>query len=120
MSLEGFYLYLEKFKIGNDPGTTKAASYESDVIVKDASQGVERKANISMNEPIKYGGYTFYQASYSLEDGRPPVSVFSVNFDPGRQIKYWGSLIMVLGILVMFYMNPQYLSLLFKRKGQPK
>ncbi|MFM8314376.1 MAG: cytochrome c biogenesis protein ResB, partial [Deltaproteobacteria bacterium] len=115
-----FYLYLEKFKIGNDPGTTKAASYESDVIVKDASQGVERKANISMNEPIKYGGYTFYQASYSLEDGRPPVSVFSVNFDPGRQIKYWGSLIMVLGILVMFYMNPQYLSLLFKRKGQPK
>lgn len=115
-----FYIYLEKFKIGTDPGTTKAASYQSDVIVKDPATGVEKKANISMNEPLKYGGYTFYQASYSIEEGRPPVSVFSVNFDPGRQIKYWGSLMMCLGIVVMFYMNPQYLALIFKRKEQTR
>ena len=115
-----FYIFLEKFKIGTDPGTTKAASYESDVIVKDVPNAAEKKANISMNEPLKYGGYTFYQASYSIEEGRPPVSVFSVNFDPGRQIKYWGSLIMILGILVMFYMNPHYFSLIFTRKRQPQ
>jgi hypothetical protein len=115
-----FYIFLEKFKIGNDPGTMKAASYQSDVMVKDVPNAVDKKANISMNEPLKYGGYTFYQASYSIEEGRPPVSVFSVNFDPGRQIKYWGSLIMVLGILVMFYMNPHYFGLIFTRKRQPK
>ena len=115
-----FYIFLEKFKIGTDPGTTKAASYESDVIVKDPTSGVDRRANISMNEPLKYGGYTFYQASYSMEEGKPPVSVFAVNFDPGRQIKYWGSLIMCLGILVMFYMNPHYLALIFKRKEQSR
>lgn len=115
-----FYLFLEKFKIGTDPGTSKAASYESDVIAKDPKDGVEKRANISMNEPFKYGGYTFYQASYALEDGKPPVSVFAVNFDPGRQIKYLGSLIMVFGILMMFYMNPHYLALIFKRKGQQK
>lgn len=115
-----FYLYLEKFKIGTDPGTTKAASYASDVVVKDPTKGVEQRANISMNEPLKYGGYTFYQASYSMEEGKPPVSVFAVNFDPGRQIKYLGSLIMCLGILVMFYMNPHYLALIFKRKEQSR
>ncbi len=115
-----FSIFLEKFKIGTDPGTTKAASYESDVVVKDPSNGTEQKANISMNEPLKYGGYTFYQASYSIEEGRPPVSVFSVNFDPGRMIKYLGSLIMCLGILTMFYMNPHYLSLIFKRKEQSR
>ena len=115
-----FFVYLEKFKIGTDPGTNKAASYESDVIIKDASIGVEKRANISMNEPLKYGGYTFYQASYALEEGRPPVSVFAVNFDPGRQIKYLGSILLVLGILVMFYMNPHYMALIFKRKEQQK
>ncbi len=115
-----FNIFLEKFKIGTDPGTTKAATYESDVIVKDLKNSVEPKANISMNEPMKYGGYTFYQASYSLEEGRPPVSVFAVNFDPGREIKYLGSLIMVLGILTMFYMNPHYLSLIFKKKEPPR
>jgi hypothetical protein len=115
-----FFIFLEKFNIGTDPGTTKAASYQSDVIVKDTQNGVEKKADISMNEPLKYGGYTFYQASYSMEEGRPPVSVFAVNFDPGRQIKYLGSIIMIAGILIMFYMNPHYFALVFKRKGHPK
>lgn len=103
-----FQLRLEKFTMGTDPGTTKAASYESRVVVKDEANGVERKALISMNEPLHYGGYTFYQASYQMEEGRPPLSVFSVNYDPGRVVKYAGSLVMVLGIIVMFWLNPHY------------
>lgn len=107
-----FSIYLEKFTIGNDPGTTKAASYQSDVIVKDIET---KKALISMNEPLKWGGYTFYQASYQLDEERP-LSILAVNKDPGRFIKYLGCLIMVLGILVMFYRNPHYLNMLFGRK----
>jgi hypothetical protein len=103
-----FALRLDRFHIGTDPGTRKAASYESMVTVQDKGISVGDSTKISMNEPLHYGGYTFYQASYSLEAGRPPVSVFSVNFDPGRWIKYLGSLILVLGISLMFYMNPQY------------
>lgn len=113
-----FQIFLEKFTVGNDPGTRKAASYESDVRVKDpASAKATDLQKISMNEPLKYGGYTFYQASYSMEEGRPPISIFSVNFDPGRTIKYLGSLIMVLGIALMFYMNPHYWSKIFVRKA---
>jgi hypothetical protein len=114
-----FQLFLEKFTIGTDPGTTKAATYESDVRVKDPAAAAKAdKVKISMNEPLKHGGYTFYQASYQLEEGSPPVSIFSVNFDPGRTIKYLGSLIMVLGISLMFYMNPHYWNKILGRKKE--
>jgi len=111
-----FPLFLKKFTVGNDPGTQKAATYESEVMVKDASQGVEKNVVISMNEPLVHGGYTFYQASYQLREGQPPISVFAVNWDPGRWIKYLGSLFMVLGASLMFYMNPHYWDILFGRK----
>ena len=69
-----------------------------------------------MNEPLVHGGYTFYQASYQMQEGRPPVSIFAVNYDPGRRVKYGGSILMVLGILVMFYMNPHYWNILLGSK----
>jgi hypothetical protein len=112
-----FSLFLQKFTVGMDPGTTKAAAYESNVVVKNAPDGQEIKALISMNEPLKYGGYTFYQASYQAEEGKPPVSVFSVNHDPGRPVKYAGTLIMVLGIISMFWMNPHYWGIILGRGG---
>jgi hypothetical protein len=103
-----FQLYLDKFTMGTNPGTNTAASFISNVTVKDPKENKDHTAVISMNEPLKYGGYYFYQASYQLAPGQPPVSVFAVNFDPGRILKYLGSLIMTLGIGLMFYMNPQY------------
>jgi cytochrome c biogenesis protein ResB len=112
-----FQLKLNRFHIGMDPGTRKAASYESLVTVQQGGQSIGEATKISMNEPLHYGGYTFYQASYSLEEGRPPVSVFSVNYDPGRWIKYLGSLILVLGIALMFYMNPHYWDKIFGRRA---
>ena len=68
---------------------------------------------ISMNEPLKYAGYTLYQASFSKEEGRPPLSIFSVNRDAGRWLKYLGSLTIVLGAALMFWMNPHYWAILF-------
>jgi hypothetical protein len=58
---------------------------------------------ISMNEPMKHKGLTFYQASFQEEDGRPIASIFSVNHDPGRFLKYLGSLIMSLGIVLLMW-----------------
>jgi hypothetical protein len=111
-----FKIFLQKFTMGTDPGTSKAATYESDVTVRDRVNGVDKVAKISMNEPLKYGGYYFYQASYQMEEGRPPVSVFSVNYDPGRWLKYLGAIVMVLGILTMFYMNPHYWDKILGKK----
>lgn len=55
---------------------------------------------IYMNEPLKYGGYTFYQSSYQIQPNAPALSIFSVNKDPGRVLKYLGSLILCAGIII--------------------
>ncbi len=115
-----FRLRLNKFTMGTNPGTNKAASYESDVQVEDPANSSAPAAHISMNEPLYYGGYTFYQASYQLREGQPPLSVFSVNRDPGRWVKYGGSLVMVLGILLMFYFNPHYWNILLGQGRKKK
>mgnify|MGYP003348934206 FL=1 len=84
-------------------GTTRPKTYASDVEFEG------QKFTISMNEPLHHKGYTFYQASYEADlDGTPKYSVLSVNLDPGRRIKYLGSLMTVLGIVSMFYFKPVY------------
>ena len=109
-----FSVFLRKFRVHVNPGTEKASAYESDVVVVENNKSV-REATISMNAPLTYGGYTFYQASYQVQEGQPPVSVFAVNRDPGRWVKYLGSSLIVLGIIVMFALNPHYWSILFSR-----
>jgi hypothetical protein len=97
----GFDIVLKKFEVGRYPGTMRAASYSSLVSVPELGERL-----IAMNEPLKFKGYTFYQASFSEdEQGRPQASVLSVNRDPGRWIKYLGSLIVVSGIIHLFYMR---------------
>lgn len=94
-----FPIKLNKFTVGKYEGTEKAASYESDVEVPGVGE-----TKISMNEPLYHEGFTFYQASFEKnERGEPVVSVLSVNHDPGRWIKYLGSLLIVLGSIVLFY-----------------
>lgn len=99
----GFELKLKNFEVGYYEGTKRAKSYSSEV-------EVEGKTHvISMNEPLHHGGFTFYQASYETDDdGKPVMSVLSVNYDPGRAVKYLGSLMIVLGIISMFYFRPKY------------
>ncbi len=99
----GFKLKLRDFRVDYYPGTSRPASFESDVTLKDDSRGVIRDATISMNKPLVYRGFHIYQSGYSLEEGRPEVSIFAVGKDPGVPLKYLGALIMVLGILLMFY-----------------
>ena len=104
-----FDLELKKFKLGLDPGTQKPASYASDVDYTDLEKGTKRPATIGMNEPLHYRGYTIYQASYSAGPDGKYTSVFSVGRDPGLIVKYGGALIMVLGIIFMFWFkNPAW------------
>lgn len=95
----GFNLELVDFRIKKYQGSEKAKSYESLVRVQD------KEILISMNEPLKYNGWTFYQSSFEPSEtgGEPVVSILSVNKDPGRLLKYAGSLLIVLGVILLFY-----------------
>ncbi len=104
-----FVIHLAKFHLGLDPGTDKPASYASDIFYIDPEKGIQVPANISMNQPLHFMGYTVFQASYQpLPDGKY-ISVFSVGRDPGIWLKYGGAIVMVLGIIFMFWFkNPAW------------
>jgi hypothetical protein len=100
----GFVMALKKFKMGTYGGSQLPSSYESTVVIDNKNEQV-----ISMNEPFKFKGYTIYQSSFETnEKGEPTTSIFSVNYDPGRPIKYAGALCIVCGIAIMFYWKPRY------------
>ncbi|MBY0384402.1 cytochrome c biogenesis protein ResB, partial [bacterium] len=95
-----FDMYLKNFEVGRYQGTMRAASYQSLVYLTDEN----REVLISMNEPLQHKGFTFYQASFQEDSmGRPIASVLSVNYDPGRWVKYLGSLLIVFGAIHLFY-----------------
>lgn len=99
----GFKLTLRDFRIEHYPGTERPASFESDVTLKDDMRGVVKDVKISMNEPLDYRGYKIYQSGYNLAEGQPEISVFAVGKDPGVPLKYLGIIVMVIGIMTMFY-----------------
>ncbi|MBC6415993.1 MAG: cytochrome c biogenesis protein ResB [Bdellovibrionales bacterium] len=100
-----FELKLLDFRIDNYQGSEKAKSYESEVQLSNGERFV-----ISMNEPLKYKGWTFYQSSFvpPKESDTSYRSILSVNRDPGRTLKYMGSLFVVMGILLLFYRRKFY------------
>lgn len=95
----GFDLELLDFKMLKYQGSDKAKSYESKVRFNNQT------TVISMNEPLKYKNWVFYQSSFepSKEGKEPTVSILSVNRDPGRFLKYFGSALIVAGIILLFY-----------------
>ncbi len=102
----GFQIKLKDFMIDKDPGTEKPASFKSNVTLKDVSRGIERDVTIQMNQPLIYRGFKVYQSAYQLVKGRPDISIFTVARDPGLLFKYAGAIILVGGILLLFYVKP--------------
>lgn len=100
-------LRLDRFEIERYEGSMSPKSYSSRVTLVDASRPEQEQKRflISMNEPLETDGLTFYQASYEDAMPRPVTSIFSVNQDPGRGLKYFGSLLIVLGSILLFAMK---------------
>lgn len=101
-----YKLALDRFHMKKNPGTNTPASYESFVSLFDPrNTTASSEHHIYMNNPLKYDDLTFYQSSYYQVAPNEFASVLSVNYDPGRPIKYFGSLILVLGSLWHFIIN---------------
>jgi hypothetical protein len=61
-----------------------------------------------MNEPLEHHGFTVYQSSYEELPNGKYASVFSINRDPGRALKYLGSLILCFGIIAFTVMRSRW------------
>ncbi|MBX3169736.1 MAG: cytochrome c biogenesis protein ResB [Candidatus Eremiobacteraeota bacterium] len=95
-----FPVRLKDFQMDMDPGTNSPAAFKSEVEVEGQSYLIQ------MNEPLVKGGYKFFQSSYSEVPGQPTYSIFTVSKDPGIGLKYLGSIMVVVGIAIMFLTRP--------------
>jgi hypothetical protein len=101
----GFGIHLDDFREETYPGVTLAASFESHVRVSPA-EGDDFPVRIYMNHPLKYEGYTFFQASFQRNAAGQEVTILSVARDPGMRVSFIGYCILVLGLLLIFFAKP--------------
>jgi hypothetical protein len=103
--LIGFGLKLVDFRREMNPGKSGNAAFSSVVRVVDETLGLDEQREVSMNEPLTHNHLTFYQSGFDDAGHGKEASTFSVAHDPGRTMKYAGSLMICAGIAIMFYMR---------------
>lgn len=101
-----FMLQLKDFRKIDYPGTTNPASFESDVTLVDQAKGVKIDRTIKMNEPLDYAGWRIFQSSYLQDPQYGEASVFTVAKNPGIGLTYAGLLILLIGVVLLFYIQP--------------
>ena len=92
-----FEIELKDFEKIMHPGTEIAKSFSSEVYLNE--NDISKRFLIEMNAPLRYNGYTFYQASYFEYQGKE-FSIFAVVKNYGRLFPYISSIIMCIGVLI--------------------
>lgn len=109
-----FAVLLEKFTHEKYPGTNTPKRFASDVSIRQGKESFN--FNISMNNPLRHQGYTFFQSSFgNTKEGRD-LTVLQVVRNPGAWIPYVSVLVMSLGLLWHFGVG--LFNFLLSRKRQ--
>ncbi len=101
-----FSLKLKDFRKVDYPGTENPMAFESDVILGDAATRFSMEKTISMNKPLDYKGYRIFQASYMQDETYGEGSVFSIAKNPGIRLIYPGAIVILIGVILLFYFHP--------------
>jgi hypothetical protein len=105
--LHPFSLTLLKATHTTYPGTDIPKDFRSRVRIDNSQTGEKREVEISMNHPLRYGGYTYYQyqmdaGQVAEQAGRKPSSVLSVVRNPGWLTPYIGCGMVGIGLVIQF------------------
>jgi len=102
-----FSLTLLKATHTTYPGTDIPKDFRSRVRIDNSQTGEKREVEISMNHPLRYGGYTYYQ--YQMDAGqtaqmagRTPSSVLQVVRNPSWLTPYIGCAMVGVGLVMQF------------------
>jgi hypothetical protein len=98
-----FEVKLDKFTAEFHPGTSRPAKFISDV--RRVENGREAEIRIQMNEPMRYEGFTFFQASYGPTGAKPGeemYSVFEIVRNPADHWPEYSLYVVAFGMLVTF------------------
>jgi hypothetical protein len=98
-----FTVRLDQFTADFHPGTLRPSKFVSNVTRIENNS--EAKVTIQMNEPMRYEGLTFFQASYGPEDAGPGdkmYSVFEIVKNPADKWPEYSLWIVSVGMLMTF------------------
>jgi hypothetical protein len=90
---------LKQFRHDVYPGTDIPKNFSSLVHIENPSRGEARDVLIYMNQPLRYLGKTFYQASFGKGD---TLSVLQVVQNPGWLLPYISCVLVTLGLIIHF------------------
>ena len=118
MRLRRFYkpfsLQLVEFRHDVYPGTDIPKNFSSRVLVQRPETGEKREVLIYMNNPLRYGGETFYQASWDKDDHG---TVLQVVHNPSWLTPYFSCILVGAGLVWQFLTH--LLGFTLKRKTAP-
>jgi len=92
-----FSITLNHFRREVYPATDMPKDYESRVTIRDGD--IVWPAVISMNEPLRYGGYTVYQSATMIDADGEPVSVLSIVTNKGWVFPYISGILLAFGLV---------------------
>ncbi len=94
-----YAITLKKFSHDVYPGTDIPKNFSSLVHLSNPRRGEERDVLIYMNQPLRYDGKAFYQASFGKGD---TLSILQVVDNPGWLIPYIACVLVAAGLVVHF------------------
>jgi hypothetical protein len=101
-SYKPFTMHLKDFRFDRYPGTEIPKNFESTVRIVDPEHNVDREVRIWMNNPLRYRGETYYQASYKPDESG---TVLQVVQNPSWLIPYISCVLVTLGLLIHFWIS---------------
>ncbi len=97
-----FALTLLDFAHDRYAGTEIPKNFSSRVRLVDLERNENREALISMNDPLRYRGYTFYQSGF---DNNDKTTILQVVKNPAMLLPYIACGLVAAGLLVQFSMH---------------
>ncbi len=86
-------------------GTSTPRSYRSDIRLADGDDETGRPISISMNNPLRYSGETFYQSGYGPDRGFGESTTLQVVTNTGWMIPYTACMLVLVGLLYHFVLG---------------
>lgn len=94
-----FTLTLLKFSHDRYPGTNIPKNFSSRVRLRNDDGTEDREVLIFMNNPLRHGGYTFYQAGF---DNNDTTTILQVVRNPSWLLPYISCVLMFVGLMIQF------------------
>jgi hypothetical protein len=99
---KAFAITLLDFTHDLSAGTDIPKNFSSRVRLVDPERGENREVLISMNDPLRYRGFTFYQSGF---DNNDTTTILQVVKNPAMLLPYIACGLVALGLLTQFSMH---------------